>query len=473
VADRILVPFSGDGSGECELTWGQRNIMRMMQLAGEAVMIGGTMPLEEGTTVEDIVHLLAFIVERNHSLRTTYRFREDGEPLQVLHSSGEVALDVVDIEPGEDPAEAAERVRAGYEHGPFDVTVDWPVKMAVIRREGVPVYFAAMYPHIAIDGLGFEALVDDLKNLDRKTGEHLAPREGMQPFELARQQQSATALRQSAASVEYWEKMVRLAPGRRFDTEYEPRDPQWWDVVFDSKAAYLAATCIAARTGANTGSILLGAYAVALAKVSGKSPSAIRTFVSNRFRPGLRESVTPLIASCLCVVDVADTDFDAVAVQAWRAQLKAGKYAYFDPRDLLAMFERVAAELGEEVDLLCYFNDLRRATAAVRPGPLPTPEEIQAALPLTTLTWGPHTNVPDAQTFMELNPVPDTVNFLLRVDTEKVTPEEQEVMVREMERILVAAAFDPACPTGISAGANASPGAIEDAARLSATASPA
>jgi hypothetical protein len=42
-----------------------------------------------------------------------------------------------------------------------------------------------------------------------------------------------------------------------------------------------------------------------------------------------------------------------------------------------------------------------------------------------------------------------------------------------MERILVAAAFDPACPTGISAGANASPGAIEDAARLSATASPA
>ncbi|ACU73532.1 condensation domain protein [Catenulispora acidiphila DSM 44928] len=450
------MPFSGDGSGESELTWGQRNIMRMMQLAGEAVMIGGTVPLEEGTTVEHIVNLLAFIVERNQSLRTRYRFREDGEPVQVLYSSGEVALDIVDIGLDEDPAEAAEAVRSGYEHGPFDVTADWPVKMAVLRRAGVPVYFAAMYPHIAIDGLGFEALVGDLRNLDRDTGAHLAPREGMQPFELARQQQGATALRQSAASVDYWEKMVRLVPGRRFDSEYEPRDPQWSDVTLDSKACHLAATSIAARTGANTGSIVLGAYAVGLAKVSGKSTSAIRTFISNRFRPGLRESVTPLLASCLCVVDVADTDFDTVAQRAWRSQLKAGKYAYFDPRDLLAMFARVAAERGEEVDLLCYFNDLRREFGAPRPGPLPTPEEIEAALPLTTLTWGPHTDVPDAQTFMELNPVPDTLNLMLRVDTEKVTPEEQEVIVREMERILVAAAFDPACPSGIAANATLS-----------------
>ena len=453
VGDRILVPFSGDGSGESAVTWGQRNMLQMMQLAGEAVMIGGTMPLAEGTTVENIVHLLGFIVERNHSLRTLIRYEDGGEPVQVLHSSGEVGLDIVDIGPDEDPAEAAQAVRTGYEKAPFDVTKDWPVCMAVIRQDGVPVWFTAMYPHSAIDGLGFEALVADLENLNQDTGARLAPREGMQPFELAAQQQSAAALRQSAASVQYWEKMVRAAPGRRFDTKYEPRDPQWWEVVIDSPAMYLAATSIAARTGANTGSILLGAYAVGLAKVSGKSPSAIRTFVSNRFRPGLRQSVTPLVASCLCVVDVADTDFDSVAQQAWRCQLKAGKFGYFDPRDLFAMFDRVEAETGEEVDLLCYFNDLRRATAAARPGPLPTPEEIAAALPLTTLTWGPHTEVPDAQTFLEVNAVPDTVNILLRVDTEVVTPEQEEEIVREMERILVAAAFDPACPTGVTARA--------------------
>ena len=450
VGDRILVPFSGDGSGESEVTWGQRNVLRMMQLAGEAVMIGGTMPLAEGTTVENIVNLLAFIVERNHSLRTRFRFRDDGEPVQVLYSSGEVALDIVDIGPDEDPAEVAEALRTGYEKAPFDITTDWPVCMAVIRQEGVPVWFTAMYPHVAIDGLGFEALVADLANLNQDTGERLAPREGMQPFELAKQQQSAASLRQSAASIQYWEKLVRSAPGRRFDSKYEPRDPQWWDVVFDSQAMYLATTSIAARTGANTGSVLLAAYAVALAKVSGKNPSAIRTFVSNRFRPGLRHSVTPLVASCLCVVDVADTDFDTVALRAWRSQLKAGKFSYFDPRDLFAMFDRLQTETGEAVDLLCYFNDLRRATAAARPGPLPTPEEIEAALPLTTLTWGPHTDVPDAQTFMEVNPVPDTVNIMLRVDTEVVTPEQEEEIVREMERTLVAAAFDPACPTGVT-----------------------
>ena len=152
VGNRILVPFSGEGAGEAEVTWGQRNMLRMMQRAGDGQMIGGTVPLAEGTTVENIVHLLAFIVERNQSLRTRYRFRDDGEPVQVLFSSGEVALDVVDIGADEDPAEAAEAVRAGYEQAPFDVTTDWPVKMAVIRRGGEPVYFVAMYPHVAIDG---------------------------------------------------------------------------------------------------------------------------------------------------------------------------------------------------------------------------------------------------------------------------------------------------------------------------------
>ncbi|MFD0636752.1 hypothetical protein ACFQ9X_39440 [Catenulispora yoronensis] len=49
--------------------------------------------------------------------------------------------------------------------------------------------------------------------------------------------------------------------------------------------------------------------------------------------------------------------------------------------------------------------------------------------------------------------MPDTVSILLRVNTEKVTPEELEEILREMERILVAAAFDPGCPTGVGAGA--------------------
>jgi hypothetical protein len=451
VGDRILVPFSGDGSGESALTWGQLNVVRMMRHSGDAVMIGGTVPLAEGTTVENVVHLLSFIVGRHHSLRTRIRLREDGEPIQVLSASGEVGLDIVDIGPREDPAEAAEAVRLGYERAPFDLATEWPVRMAVIRRDGVPVHFVAMYPHMAIDGYGFSALVRDLDNLDQETGECLGPREGAQPFEIARQQQSAASRRQSGAAIQYWEQIVREAPPRQFEGEHAPRDPRWWELVFDSPAMHLATTLIATRTGANTGSVLLGAYAVGLARVSGINPSAIRTLVSNRFRPGLRESVTPLMQSSPCVIDVADTDFDTVAVRAWRGQLKAGKYGYYDPRDMWALFDRIAAERGEEVDLLCYFNDLRRSFAAPRPGPLPTGGEIEAALPHTTLTWGPHTSVPDVKTFLEINPVPDTVNLLLRVDTRVVTPEQQERIVREMERILVGAAFNSAFPTEIHA----------------------
>jgi hypothetical protein len=458
VGYRIPVPFSGEGSGESALTWGQLNVVRMMRHAdGDPVMIGGTVPLEEGTTVEHIVHLLSFIVERHHSLRTRIRVREDGELVQVLHASGEVGLEIVDIGPGEDPAEAAEAVRLRYEREPFDLATEWPVRMAVIRRASVPVHFAAMYPHMAIDGYGFEALVRDLDNLDRETGARLGPREGAQPFEIARQQRSAASRRQSDAAIQYWEQTVRAAPWHHFDTERAPLEPRWWELVFESKACHLAATSIAARTGANTGAVLLGAYAVSLVHISGVNPCAMRTLVSNRFRPGFRGSVSPLMQSSPMVIDVADADFDTVVLRAWRSQLKAGKYGYYDPRDLWSLFDRVAAERGEEIDLLCYINDLRGSSAAVGSCPLPTPEEIEAALPLTTLAWGPHTDVPDVKTFLEVNPVPDTVNLLLRVDTQVVTTDQQEQIVREMERILVAAAFDPGCPTGI-AGSVASPG---------------
>ena len=62
MTESIMVRFAGDGEGVGQLTWAQRNIWRMMQMLGTPEMVGGAMPLEEGTTVEHIVHLLSFIM---------------------------------------------------------------------------------------------------------------------------------------------------------------------------------------------------------------------------------------------------------------------------------------------------------------------------------------------------------------------------------------------------------------------------
>lgn len=450
---KIPVAFSGEGSGTAELTWAQRNVWKMMRDFDDAVMTGGAMRLEDGTTLEHIKHLLAFIVSRHQSLRTRIRVRTDGTPVQVLAECGEIDLLVVDAADGEDPAAVAEAVRARFEQEPFDAEKEWPVRMAVVRHRGEPTHFAALYPHIVIDGYGFEALVADLANLDRATGAHLAPRRGVQPLELARLQQTPAVRRQGEASIRYWERLLREVPARRFNGPYPAQDRRWWDITYDSRAAYLAAVSIAARTGLHSGPILLAAYAVTMGRITGVSPSVIRTLVSNRFRPDFAESVSVLVQPGLCVVDVADCAFDEAVRRAWRAQLATGKHGYYDPRALWDLMERTEHERGGEVDLMCYFNDGRRGTATAPAETVPTEDEMWNALAETRFVWGVRSNVPDAKAYLDVNPVPDTVNFTLRIDTASVSVGEGLRIARGVEEVLLAAAFDGTVPTGVTPGA--------------------
>src|SRR5258707_150041 len=83
---------------------------------------------------------------------TRIRVQPDGTPAQVVADGGEVALEVVDAVEGESPAEVAEAVRQRFRNTPFDIAEDWPVRMAVILKDGVPDHFVAIYSHMAIDG---------------------------------------------------------------------------------------------------------------------------------------------------------------------------------------------------------------------------------------------------------------------------------------------------------------------------------
>ncbi|WP_194895750.1 condensation domain-containing protein [Catenulispora pinisilvae] len=447
----IMVPFHGEGAGSEELTWGQWTVWRMMNGFGSVFMIGGAMRLEEGTSLEHLKRLLAFIMARHESLRTRIRTEPDGQPRQVLAESGEVGLEVIDIEDGEDPAAVAEATRERYEFEPFDIAQDWPVRMAVIRKDGVPDHFVAMYPHMVIDAYGFDALVGDLVNLDRRTGAELAARGGIQPMELARKQRGASAARQCEASLRYWEKWLREVPARRFNGPYPGCDPRWWDCTYDSRAAFLAVGAISARTGLHSGPVLLTAYAVALERVTHAGPSAIRMVVSNRFRPDFAPSVSVLAQPGLCVFDVRDCTFDEAVGRAWHAQIATGKNAYYDPRKMAEMRKRVEKERGEELDLMLYFNDRRKTLAqpVAEPEAVADAEQLWDALPSSRLTWGIRSNTPDVKAYLDVNGSPDTVNVTLRSDTQALSPSEQVAILRTMEEILLAAAFDPDCPTGV------------------------
>src|SRR3954451_5982349 len=95
--EQIVVPFRGEGSGEADLTWGQRGSWSSMVYGGgQTEWTGGTMALEPGRTVEGITHLLAFLMSRHQSMRTTFRVEADRTPKQIVAESGEITLEVFD-----------------------------------------------------------------------------------------------------------------------------------------------------------------------------------------------------------------------------------------------------------------------------------------------------------------------------------------------------------------------------------------
>src|SRR5262245_44373721 len=120
MGEPVIVHFAGPGSDVEELNWAQRSIWESMKAAGRSIAIGGAMPLAAGTTVDDLAAILRFAMCRHPSLRTRLRFEPDGRPVQVVAGSGEIALTVVDVPDADDPAEAAEAVRARQELGTFD-----------------------------------------------------------------------------------------------------------------------------------------------------------------------------------------------------------------------------------------------------------------------------------------------------------------------------------------------------------------
>jgi hypothetical protein len=266
MAERIVVPFAGEGSGVAGLTWGQRELWTGMCGQRTWMPIGSVTELPAGTTVASIVDELRFMMGRYPSPRTRLRLfgTLDGEPEQVLSDAGQVVLEVVDTG-GADPAGVAAAVRARYEATGYDFATDWPVRMAVVRHDGVLTHQVSVVCHLVSDGFGALAMRRDLAA--RQAGAAAGPGGATQPLDQARWQASPEGQRQSAASLRYWESLLWTVAPDRFPGSADPREPCQWELHLNSAAPHLAVRVITARTGLDSAAVLLGLFAVAVAAV--------------------------------------------------------------------------------------------------------------------------------------------------------------------------------------------------------------
>ncbi len=452
VAQRITITFDDCDSGIAELTRGQLSHWWNVGLSGITESAGGMTKLAAGTTVDDIVRLLRYVMNRHQALRTRIFADENGHPWQEILASGQIDLEIIDADDAADPEALADAVRVVYEYAKWDFAGELPVRMAVIRHRGEASHFIAMYSNICIDGYGIDALVTDLANMDPVTGEPLAPVTGLVPLEISRREHSPAGERQKKASLRHLERILRAVEPRRFDESPDKRSPRYWECSLRSPAMHMALRVLSSRLGVHSGTVMLAAYAVALARISGRHRSLVRTMVSNRFRPGFETSVSCVSQAGLSVIDVADCTFDEVVSRAFKAQLATGMNAYFDPYDLARLLDELSAERGEEYDMWVAYNDRRRGLAmAGSSGPLPTEEQVRAALSRSEFSWNKPWDAFDTTVYLTLDGTPDTLECLMHADTHAVPPGMLESACRGLETMIVEAAFNPVVTTDVTA----------------------
>jgi hypothetical protein len=455
VAERVPVSFAGEGSGVGELSWGQQAIWRGIELGGgDSPILTGVAMLADGSTVDDVAGTLSYLMSRHQSLRTRIRLSDDGHVQQVVASSGEVCLEIVDAPEDADPYKFARAVADDYEKWEHDCSQDWPVRMAVVRRKGVPCYRVIGMCHLTTDAFGVLKMLNDLGEWDHLTGRVLGsanpdPVTAMEPLEQAQWQCSPPGLRRSALAEQYWDRLLRAIPPRRFPDSRDKRSPRSANAIYDSPAALLAIQLISARGRTDTSPVLLAAVAVAMARVSGINPAVPRMFVSNRFRGRLADTVSPIAQTCPCLIDVAGITFDDAVKRAAAASIAALKHAYFKPVRIREILAAVSAERGEEIDLACAYNDRRLITSREAPSVLPEPADVRAALPRSTLRWENYSDEAGEPFLIHIRESADSVNLLVSHDSHYISPGDVEAFLRAMEAITVEAAGDPNMPTGI------------------------
>jgi hypothetical protein len=434
--ESIVVRFEGNRTGVEELSWGQRELWMAMREQETWLPIGAVQPLPAGTTVDGVEADLRFVMSSYPSMRTRLRIDDPSRPAQVVSGSGEITLEIVEAGDDTDPAEVAAAVWRRDQQRDYDFASEWPVRMAVIRHRGVLTHRSWVMCHLVTDGAGSRVIVDELASRDSS-----GSRTSLSPLEQARWQRSPAGRRLCEAAMRYWENALLTIPTRRFPVRTERPYPRYWQGQLDSPATYLAARLIAARTGTEVASVLLAAFALALLRMTGINPVAFQVNVSNRFRPGLARSVSPVMQNGLFVADLSDVTVDEAVAMVRRRAMTAYKYAYYDPSRRHELVDRVGRSRGEPVDIRCSIND-RRLTPREEGGP-PTPAQVRAAAPEGSFVWQHKQDDVELYQFdVSIDDVPDTIRLTVTTDIHRVSPDDVEACVRGMEEIAVSAALE-------------------------------
>ncbi|MEU3688283.1 condensation domain-containing protein [Streptomyces narbonensis] len=442
----LTVAYEGGEERRGPVTMGQANMIRcVLRDEPEHINIHDVWPAPAGTSTEAAVDALRTLAARHEALRTTFPHAPGSAPReQVVAATGTFTVTVLDHDelPGE-PAVYAESLAREARAERFRLDRDFPLRVTLVALDGAAVYAAVAASHAVTDISALAVLKEEWLTL--LSGATLPPLTALTPLGLAAEEAAPAGLRKSAASLGYWERIIRTGPQAMFaEPGAEGTEVGAPRLTLRSRRGARALAAVAARTGGLPATVLLTAWCALLAHRTGQPACVTAVPTANRYEPRLTRSVNTLSQDALLCLDVRVPSFDVLLSKAWGAALNAYRHSRFDAVSLWEMIDRATFERGSRFARDVAFNDVSTLPTAL-PSMLPctaepsSPGDETVIGPELELSWGEVQVLPTrVLTFVhETDPL---LRLGVWADPALFTREQAEGFVVGLVRLLEAAA---------------------------------
>lgn len=430
---RVTLAYTAPSSGRGPLSLGQENMIRCT-LENEPADINkqGAWPVPDGVTVDGVLDALRALAARHEALRTVYPLPPGGgRPTeQVVRAEGEFGLDLV--EAPEDPWAAADRIGRHNRARRFEVDHEFPLRLALVTRNGMPVVLSVVLCHAAVDGAATAFLVNEW--LELAVGRELPPPAGPTPREIAAAERSPAGLRRTAASLRHWERILEAGPHAVFaDGRLGPSEGLHTSFAVHSVRAAAALETISGRLGAGPSAIMLAAYAALAAARAERGNVVIAALSANRHQRKVAEYIGTIAQDALIKLDTAAADFDELVAGAGAAAMGAYWNSSFDSTAVWRLIDDVGRRRGARFARHLVLNDLSTTVPETLTRDLPPPPADPQLEPL------PVEPIP-ARLMLNLWRLSGCVSFTLHADRQLFTEAETEGFARGLVTLLREAA---------------------------------
>jgi len=294
-------------------------------------------PVEYGR-VRDALAVMAI---RHPALRTTYDFDDPQAPLQCLHPGGSLPVESLEI-----PAEDMRQLVSALAAEPISLHKQYGWLAHVITRRKIATHIALVFHHMTVDGMGIQIFWDEFVRLLRNGSEPSVAESKYDLIQLAIDQRQASA--RQRAEVRYWhDTLTKSSNALSSAADDSSSEVPVLLVRLRSRHSRAAASKLADQTRTSVASVLLAAYARAIAEVQGVQSIPMRILSANRYEKRWEQCVTSLNQWPPLHIDVGTESFSELAVRSHTASLLAYLHGMFDPDAIASICAQYPARVAE------------------------------------------------------------------------------------------------------------------------------